>query len=78
MRTVNIDLCIFAHAQRRISAWRGPYRPHRLKRTLMDLETPGSFFLNLFTDNPLYTDTRYKDKLRYNDNLTVTKPSLKR
>ena len=30
------------------------------------------------TDNPLYTDTRYNDKIRYNDNLTVTKPSLKR
>ena len=29
------------------------------------------------TDN-LYTDTRYNDKIRYNDNLTVTKPSLKR
>ena len=28
------------------------------------------------TDNPLYTDTRYNDKIRYNDNLTVTKPSL--
>ena len=23
------------------------------------------------TDNPLYTDTRYNDKIRYNDNLTV-------
>ena len=30
------------------------------------------------TDNPLYTDTRFNDKIRYNDNLTVTKPSLKR
>ena len=30
------------------------------------------------TDNPPYTDTRYNDKIRYNDNLTVTKPSLKR
>ena len=25
------------------------------------------------TDNPLYTDTWYNDKIRYNDNLTVTK-----
>ena len=33
---------------------------------------------SLDTDNPLYTDTRYNDKIRYNDNLTVTKPSLKR
>ena len=31
-----------------------------------------------FTDNPLYTETRYNDKIRYNDNLTVTKLSLKR
>ena len=31
-----------------------------------------------YTDNPLYTDTRYDEKIRYNDNLTVTKPSLKR
>ena len=30
------------------------------------------------TDNPLYTDTRYTDQIRYDDNLTVTKPSLKR
>ena len=28
-------------------------------------------------DNPLYTDTRYNDKIRYNDNLTVTKPLLR-
>ena len=31
--------------------------------------------LPLGTDNPLYTDN---DKIRYNDNLTVTKPSLMR
>ena len=30
------------------------------------------------TDNPVYTDTRYNDKIRYNDNLTATKPLLKR
>ena len=30
------------------------------------------------TDNPLYTDTRYNDNIRYNDKLTVTKTSLKR
>ena len=30
------------------------------------------------TDNPLYTDTRYNDKIHYNDNLTVTKPLLMR
>ena len=29
-------------------------------------------------DNPLYTDTLYNDKIRYNDNLTVTKPMRKR
>ena len=29
-------------------------------------------------DNPLYTDTRYNDTIRYNDNLAVTKPLLKR
>ena len=28
--------------------------------------------------NPLYTDTRYNDKIRYNDNLNATKPSPKR
>ena len=26
-----------------------------------------------YTYNPLYTDTQYNDKIRYNDNLTVTK-----
>ena len=31
-----------------------------------------------YTVNPLYTDTRYNDKIRYNDNLNVTKPSMKR
>ena len=30
------------------------------------------------TDNSLYTDTRYNDTIYYNNNLTVTKPSLKR
>ena len=30
------------------------------------------------TVNPLYTDTRYNDKIRYNENLNVTKPSLKK
>ena len=30
------------------------------------------------TVNPLYTDTRYNDKIRYNDNLSVTKPLLKK
>ena len=30
------------------------------------------------TVNPLYTDTRHNDKVRYNDNLNVTKPLLKR
>ena len=30
------------------------------------------------TDNPLFTNTRYNDDIRYNDNLTVKKPSLKR
>ena len=30
------------------------------------------------TDNPLYTDTRYNDRIRYNDNLNVMKQSLKR
>ena len=29
------------------------------------------------TDNPFYTDTLYNDTIRYNDNFTVTKPSLK-
>ena len=31
----------------------------------------------IITNNTLYTETRYNDKIRYNDNLTVTKPSLK-
>ena len=29
---------------------------------------------HIATDNPLYTDTRYNDKIRYNDNFNVTKP----
>ena len=40
-----------------------------------------SLFLTEFhkfaTVNPLYTDTRYNDKIRYNGNLTGTNPSLK-
>ena len=32
----------------------------------------------MLTVNPLYTDIRYNDKIRYNDNLNVTKPSLRR
>ena len=30
------------------------------------------------TDNPLYTDIRYNDKICYNDNLTDMKPLLNR
>ena len=30
------------------------------------------------TANPLFTDTRYNDKIRFNDSLTVTKALLKR
>ena len=30
------------------------------------------------TDNPLYNDTPYDNKICYNDNLIVTQPSLKR
>ena len=30
------------------------------------------------TYNPLFTDTIHNDRIRYNDNLTVTKPLLKR
>ena len=32
---------------------------------------------NTDTDNPFYTDTRYICRIRYDDNLTVTKPLLK-
>ena len=28
--------------------------------------------------NPHYTNTRYNDKIRHNDNLNITKPSLNR
>ena len=37
-------------------------------------------FLGIFAfkGNPLYTDTQYNDKNRYNDNVTVMKHSLKR
>ena len=34
--------------------------------------------MNKHIFNPLYTDTRYHDKFRYNDNLNVTEPSLNR
>ena len=37
-----------------------------------------AFVHDMNTDNPLYTDTRYNDKVRYNYNFTVIKPSLKR
>ena len=32
----------------------------------------------LSTVNSLYTDTRYNDKIRYNDDLNVTKQMLKK
>ena len=38
----------------------------------------GSKFFPFKTVNPLYTDTRYNDKICYNDSLNVTKPPLKR
>ena len=37
-----------------------------------------TFFATIHTVNPLYTDTQYNDKICYNDNLNVTKHSLKR
>ena len=36
----------------------------------------GTFSILGVTDDPLYTDTRYTDKIRYYDNLTVTKIRL--
>ena len=36
------------------------------------------FFKILNTDNPLYTDTRYNNRVRYNDNYSVSRTSLKR
>ena len=50
------------------------------------VDSYGPLILSLFvpelfsfgSEHPLYTNTRYNDKIRYNDNLTVTKPSLKR
>ena len=30
------------------------------------------------TDDPFYSDSRYNDKIHYNDSLTVKKPTLKR
>ena len=42
---------------------------------LENLVTP---YANDGTVNTLYTDTRYNEKLRYNDNLNATRPSLKR
>ena len=52
----------FAHARRHIFSWGGP----------------NEFYCVHTTDNPLYTDTRFNDKIRQNDNLNVTKPSQKR
>ena len=67
------------------------YRPFLQKKTPCDflftlLHNPfrkwstlkSKNLLQCSTDNPFYIDTRYNDKIRYNDDLTVTKPSLKR
>ena len=35
-------------------------------------------FYRFFTYTPLYTDTRYNDTIRYNDDLTAMKLSLRR
>ena len=43
------------------------------KKSLADLDE-----VTRTTVYPLYTDTRYNDKIHYNDNLVVTTPSLKR
>ena len=43
-----------------------------------DYEPYTEFLILHDTVNPLYTDTRYNDKFRYNDNLNVTKPLLKK
>ena len=49
-----------------------------LTYTRQDLKVQASKTLICCTDNPFYTDTRYNDKIRYNNNLTVKKPSLQR
>ena len=37
-----------------------------VKRSNINFKFSGAFYIN--TDNPLYTDTRYNDKIRSNDN----------
>ena len=44
---------------------------------LTTCETASVILRHLDTVNPLYTDIRYNDKIHYNDNLNVTKSSLK-
>ena len=44
---------------------------------LQTVETQMRWLISHYTVNPLYNDTRYNDKVCYNDNLNVTKPLLK-
>ena len=44
---------------------KGPDQPVNLRGLI------GVFSVHRYTDNPLYTDTRYNDKIPYNNNLAV-------
>ena len=54
-------------------------KPSYKEPSYLQRDYSGNLFRNKKnTDSPLYADTTYKDKICYNDNLTVTKTSLKR
>ena len=55
----------------------GSYIFHIFKHETYEVSS-GQAYRIFFTVNPLYTNTRYNDKILYNDNLTGTKPSLKK
>ena len=64
--------------------WAGPCRRGLFGKYTISQHPDESFyplwvFIVLpYTDNPLYTDTRYNDIIRYNDDLTGTNYLLKR
>ena len=52
--------------------------PIRLEPDFISQKSCTGFIRIGNTDKLIYTDTRYSDKIRSNDNLTVMKASLKR
>ena len=79
---------LFVICKQNSAGWPGPslsaerllchMRTAKAQLSVLIRTVPFGHSLFVDTDNPFYPDTRYNDKVRYDDNLTVPKPSIKK